>query len=64
MARIIKINVSTGWANGDHNDEVALPACWDNMKEDDQNEYLNECATDLLYNTCECSAWVEDEDEY
>ena len=62
MSRIIKINVSTGWANGDHNDEAELPDNWDAMSEDDQDQYLNECAVDLLHNTCECSAWVEDDD--
>ena len=61
MSRIIKVNVSTGWANGDHNDEFELPDGWDAMSEDDQNDYLNECATDLLHNTCECSAWVEED---
>ena len=63
MSRIIKINVSTGWANGDHNDEVEIPDDWDTMTEDEQDKYLNECATDLLFNTCECSAWVEDDEE-
>jgi hypothetical protein len=60
MSRIIKINVGTGWANGDYNEEVELPDTWDTMTEDKQDEYLNECATDLLFNTCKCSVWIED----
>ena len=63
MSRIIKINVSTGWANGDHDDEVELPDDWDIMPKDEQDKYLNECATDLLFSTCYCSAWVEDDEE-
>lgn len=63
MSRIIKINVSTGWANGDHNDEVELPDNWDDMSEDEQDSYLDGCAMDLLYNTCECSAWVEEDND-
>ena len=63
MDRIIKIHVGTGWANGDHTDEVELPVGWDKMSEKEQDNFLNECAVDLLNNTCECTAWVEEVEE-
>ena len=63
MSRIIKVNVGTGWANGDYNDEVALPDNWDDWTEKEQDDFLSECATDLLYNSCECAAWVEDTED-
>lgn len=60
MARVIKVNVSTGWANGDHNEEHELPGNWDSLTEDQKGECLNEIAMDFLYECCESSAWVEE----
>ena len=62
MSRVIKVNVGTGWANGDHNDELELPDGWDDWEVKEQDEYLNDCAVELLHNSCDCAAWVEGED--
>tara|TARA_R110000764_G_scaffold223907_1_gene312903 strand:+ start:115 stop:306 length:192 start_codon:yes stop_codon:yes gene_type:complete len=63
MSRIIKINVSTGWANGDYDEELELPDGWDDWTEEERDEFLNGCATELLHNSCECAAWVEEDEE-
>ena len=61
MSRVIKLNVSTGWANCDHNEDLELPDDWDDWSEDEQNKFLNDVAVGFLFECCECSAWVEDE---
>jgi hypothetical protein len=60
MGRVIKINVGTGWSNCDYNEELEIPNGWDDWTEDERDEFLNECALELLHESCECSAWVED----
>lgn len=62
MGRVIKINVSTGWANGDYNEEMELPDNWEELSEKDQDDLLNEVALDFLHECCEVSAWVEGDD--
>ena len=59
MSKVIKINVSTGWANGDYNEEIELPDKWDEFTEEEKEEFLNESAMDFLHECCEAAAWVE-----
>jgi len=63
MTKVIKLHVSTGWANGDHKEEMELPDNWDEMTEDDQEKFLNEVAMEYLHECCESAAWVDDSDE-
>ena len=63
MAKIIKLYVSTGWANGDHKKDVELPENWDNFTDDEKEKFLNEVAMDYLHECCEATAWVEDDEE-
>lgn len=60
MSRVIKLHVSTGWANGDHTDEQALPENWDSFTEEEKDTFLEEAATDFLHNCCEAAAWIEE----
>ncbi len=63
MGKVIQLHVSTGWANGDHKEEMELPAAWETFSEKEQEDFLNECATDYLHECCEAAAWVKDEEE-
>jgi len=63
MSKVIKVNVSTGWANGDHNDEWDLPDNWEDYSEKEKERFLNDCALEYLHECCECSARVDDSDE-
>lgn len=62
MSRVIKINVSTGRANGDYNEEMELPDNWDDLNEDDQAKFLNDVGMDFLHECCEVSSWVQSDD--
>ena len=62
MSRIIKLNVSTGWANCDYDEDLELPDDWDEWTEDARDKFLSDAAMDFMFECCECSAWVEDED--
>lgn len=62
-SKVIKLHVSTGWANGDYKEEIELPEEWDSLSEDEKEAFLNDVAVDYLHECCEVSAWVEDKGE-
>jgi hypothetical protein len=59
---MIKVQVSTGWANGDHTDYWELPNGWDEMSEKEQEDFLAECGQDYLFECCEGYADVVEEE--
>lgn len=71
MARVIKVNVSVGWAGGDYTEDVELPEGWDDMPKDAKVRHLSECsmgffsefADEFPDERCKVSAWVEDSDK-
>lgn len=63
MRKIIKMNVSTGWANSDHNEEMKVPENWDEWSSDEQENFLNEVSMEFLHECCESSAWVEESED-
>jgi hypothetical protein len=60
----IKLYVGTGFAGQAHEDEELIDRVeWEAMTEPQQEQYLEQAASDYLHNTVEYSAWVEDEDD-
>jgi hypothetical protein len=55
----IKITVETGFANATHTDYDEVDReDWDAMTKDEQEEYLDQAATDLRDNYVSCNAHV------
>ena len=59
----IKLHVSTGWSGGDHVDYIDLPANWSEFTDEEKEKYLDGCAIEYLYEKCESSASIVDEEE-
>ena len=60
----IKLFCSSGFACGDHEDEMEVDdAEWDAMPEAEREEFLNDAAITHRDNHIDCGAWViEDSD--
>jgi nitrogen regulatory protein PII-like uncharacterized protein len=55
----IKITVETGFAGATHTDYDEVDReDWDAMTKDEQEEYLDQAATDLRDNYVSCNAYV------
>lgn len=60
----IKVLVETGFAGGNHEDEIFMDRTeWEAKSEEERNEFLNESAIDLRDNYVGCSAWVAKDGE-
>jgi len=63
MALKIKVQVSTGWANGEHTDYWDLPDDWKGLSQEEKDQVLNDYAEEYLYEKCDSYAEVVEEDE-
>ena len=61
MGKQIKVSVSTGWTNGDHEDYWELPDDWGTYSEEEKEKFLFECGQEYLHEKCEGGAEVVDE---
>ena len=57
----IRLYVGTGFAGCDHEDIYEYPREeWEVMTEEQQEKTLRELAMEYLWDTIDCSAWVEE----
>ena len=59
----IKLTVDTGYVGGEHVDYMYLPENWDDMSEQEKNNYLNQIGEAFLHECCEFHAELVDDDE-
>lgn len=60
----IELYVGTGFSGCDHKDYEFIDKIeWEAMTEEQQEQYLDQAASDYLHNTVEYSAWVVGEDD-
>jgi len=53
---------STGWANGDHVDYCELPIHWDELSDNEKEEWAQEAAQEYMNEVCSfCGEIVDDE---
>lgn len=60
----IKLHVGTGFANCQHEDTLEIDKeVWEEMSEQERDDFLDEAAIDFRNNVIECGAWIIEGDE-